>query len=82
MSQLNFMYDELIKEYRKYIREHTAKEVAIKDLLLESSHYKSVESKMWYLDQIARIICDDNYDILVSCCCENGDGWDCGIKPY
>lgn len=78
------MYDELIKEYRKDIRKHIAKEVAIKGLLLESCHYKKVESKMWYLDQIARIICDDDYDFFVSCCCENfdGDEWDCGVKPY
>ena len=79
---MNFMYDELIKEYRIDIRKYTEKEIAIEDLLLESSRHKNVESKTWYLDQIARVICGDDYGFFVDCCCENGDGWDCGVKPY
>lgn len=77
-----FSCEEIVAPYKKTIYEYTKKEIAIKDLLLESAHYKNPENKVWYLDQIARIMCGNNYKLLVGCCCESGDGWDCGISPH
>lgn len=62
--------------------EYKKKEEKIKEILTSYSQIDGSHHKAWCLDQIARIIYDNQYNNFIDDYCENGEyKWDCGIAP-
>lgn len=57
-------------------------EEKIKEILWRYSQIGGEHHKAWCLDQIARILLDEQYEDFIKEYCENGEyEWDCGIAP-
>ena len=54
----------------------------IKEILWRYSQIDGEHHKAWCLDQIARVVCGNQYEDFIKNYCNDGEyRWDCGIAP-
>ena len=56
------------------------------NIIIEYSGIDGSHHKTWVIDQVLRILADDNYNQIIKDNCYGEDGletyhWDCGIAP-